>query len=158
MAKSNNLQSHNAPILLVRKISPKTLCGKLPKPTQTIHLYDVYGTVTAYEKGEVIFGSGKDARKNVFYKFRGSFVAVRPDGARAVCSVAFFNAPVDSIIVTALESGNVQAMNVAIRVSIDPSDNSPVGYTYRSEVIPGKEKLSDLIPAVDMLALPPSDQ
>lgn len=106
----------------IRKITPKTVMGKIVAPekgSKPVFQYAVYGTADAVKQGESNYGT--------WFAFTGNFEANRHDGEIFRASVLFLPEPLQSILIDKLQDG--MSVDVAVAVLVKPSD-SPTGYEY----------------------------
>lgn len=130
MAKENGaaaaVESDADGATLVRKISPKTVIGKVKAPEKALRLYTVIGVSHG-----VKHGTGDNGP---WVAFLGSFEAVRAsDGAVFQAGQCFVPKAVEDLLVSTLthaQKGDATtAVEFAIEVGVKPSDVA-IGYEY----------------------------
>lgn len=135
---------------MLRKISAKTVCGKLPKPEKATPLFHLMGVCTGLRTGQSGYGE--------FVEFSGQFEALncRPGdenyNVRFISTRCFMPEPVESqlrMLLTnsaAQNSGEMKPVQFAFTVGYKPqSSDKPGGagyeYTVRSIVAPDSADL-----------------
>jgi hypothetical protein len=129
---------------LVRKLSPKTVCGKVKLPTKKGKGYDADGkeieidvpySATLYTVIGVSHGIKTGTGDNgPWVAFLGSFEATRhSDGAVFQAGQCFIPKAVEDLLVSAMRAGQKDdpqaSVQFAIEVGIKPADTA-VGYEY----------------------------
>lgn len=116
-----------AQVELVKKISTKTLCGKITRdmiPTKgTLYLFRIAGVAVGTKVGESTYGG--------FIGFRGNFKATKIDDGTVVrAAVAYLPGMATDLLLAAVE-GNESGSGVqfAFDVGIKAGD-TPTGYEY----------------------------
>lgn len=131
----------------IRKMTPATVLevgrgGKLPKPSKLTALYVVYGVA----EQAVVKPTAFDDVQKVIY---GKFEAIRPDlaigdnfkreSAKYTSDTLYLPEPYHTRIVGGLEpnkdTGEVRAVEFALKVSYKPNSDSPTGYEFVVEPV-----------------------
>lgn len=130
-------------VQLIRKISPKHVCGKIEVPDEETTLFTVYGIATRVRPFKSTYGEG--------YALVGNFEAVRAsDGVLFRAPQVFLPEPMHSMAVEQLKDGKIESVRFGIEVGIRPADNS-VGYEYVADNkmdVQANDQLIDLRKAI----------
>lgn len=112
-------------IEMIRKISPKTIVGRIEKPEKNTKIYTVYGKVTNVKTGESTYGP--------WLALVGEFEAVREsDGQVFVAPQAFLPEPVNGMIGNRfLGDSDTKLVEFVFDIYVKPSDRAGgTGYEY----------------------------
>lgn len=112
--------------IMLKKIAPRTVIGKIGKPEKATPLYTVGGIATGFVKGDSTYGP--------WTAFVGRFEGIRADdGAHFYGSKLFLHEPVQGMLLGALNrvspDGEAPTVKFAVSVSVIPADTK-VGYEY----------------------------
>jgi len=130
--------SENQTVTMARKLSTKTIgYGKTDiqkllaasGKAGSVHLYNVAGVAKGVEHGESAMGE--------WTRFKGDFVAIKPDGERIQSNKLHVAEPFQSALESAVtqvdpDTGElrVKAVEFAIEVHAKADETSATGYTY----------------------------
>lgn len=122
---------------LLRRLTAKTIIGKIERPSKDVDLYTIFGVANNSDVKESTFGPST--------RFLGNFRAVRAsDGKVFRGPTCYLPEPVSSMLKAALDgrhpeagTGEVKGIEFGFKVSITPADESvrksTTGYEYRTE-------------------------
>lgn len=119
---------------LLRKVSAKTVCGKIKRPEegQEIPLFRLMGSTDGVKTGESAYGP--------WFAFTGSFLAIRADGEEFGGSLAFIPEPVQGMIIGAIDNlAAGERVDFVVDVGLKHAENS-VGYEYTTEFVQEPEE------------------
>jgi hypothetical protein len=108
-------------VILKPKLSTKVIVGKVEKPEEETHLYNVYGIANSVITGESTFGA--------WVAFKGDFRAVDSDGNTYQAGKVFLPVVASNLLEAAVNSGDGIGVEFAFAISVAPADNA-VGYEY----------------------------
>ena len=118
---------------LIRKISPKNICGKLDKPEKATALYHVIGIASGTKTGNSDYGQ--------WIALKGQFEATNvATGEVSAAPICFLPEPLNSMIAAKLDEtdkdGNQvnSSVQFAVEVGYKPADNA-YGYEYTTKEI-----------------------
>lgn len=118
---------------LIRKISPKNICGKLEKPSKATALYHVIGIASSTKTGNSDYGQ--------WVALKGQFEATNlANGELSVAPICFLPEPLNSMIAAKLDETDQEGNQVntsvqfAVEVGYKPADNA-YGYEYTTKEI-----------------------
>ena len=118
---------------LIRKISAKSVCGRIEAPKKAVKLFTVFGIATKVKTGQSDYGP--------WTALVGQFEAVNAEtGEIFQAPQCFLPDPMNSMIAEQLEEcdedGNrvTQSVQFSVDVGIKPSD-VPVGYEYTTKTV-----------------------
>lgn len=134
----------NGAMNIVRKLSPKTICGTIEKPEKQVHLFTVSGIAQDTKEKETNFGPST--------ALLGKFLATRADGAEFSAATLYLPEPMNSHIANAVKSAQSQYLaeadgggkpalpmvQFALRISVKPQADQTRGgrgYEYVTEAI-----------------------
>lgn len=106
----------------VKKLSTKSIMGKITPPTETFEAYQIFGTVNKVRTDEGTYGT--------FNELQGSFAAVNvTTGEEFRAGKCFLPEVAENIILPAVqeEKGPVE---FAFVISLKPNDAAAVGYEF----------------------------
>ena len=116
---------------LIRKISAKSVCGKIEVPKKATRLFSVFGQATKTKSGTTDYGA--------WTALVGRFEAVNIEtGEVFQAPQCFLPEPLNTMIAEALqetdEDGNRvnDAIGFSVEVGVKPSD-VPIGYEYTTK-------------------------
>lgn len=133
----------------VKKLSAKTIVGRIDVPEKATPLFRVYGQVDGVKSGTGMHG--------VWNAFLGAFEAVRLDTGEVFQGTQCFlpNQLTDLLVSQVNRLGETGSVEFAVEVGVKPSD-SPIGYEYtvKNLIKPtGGDPLAALRDKVQTLAL-----
>lgn len=110
---------------ILRKITVKTVCGKQAAPEDHKDLMTIIGIASGTRSGESNYGP--------WVSFTGHFEATNIETGEVFTSMqAFLPEPIQSALESRLTSGDVESVEVALKIGIRPSD-AAIGYEYVTE-------------------------
>ena len=118
---------------LIRKISAKSVCGKVEKPKKATPLFIVFGIASKTKAGNSDFGP--------WTALLGQFEATNLEtGEVFQAPQCFLPEPMNSLIATQLEAtdeeGNreVNSVQFSVEVGVKPNE-TPIGYEYTTKTV-----------------------
>lgn len=139
-------------VSFLKKLSAKTIMGKIRAPEKATGLYRIFGQVTGVRSGT--------GDNGVWNAFLGAFEAHRMDtGEVFQGSQCFLPSGISELLVAqvrkATDNNDTASIEFAIEVGVKPTD-TPIGYEYtvKNLIKPtGGDPLAALRGKVDQLAL-----
>jgi len=118
------------PPQLVKKISAKTVCSKIDKPTEPVALFNLYGVAHGIKTGDSQYGA--------WTAFIGNFEALNlKTGERFLSGAAFVPGVVEQLLLSGLTAAQEADANAsiqfALQIGVKPamgSKPSTTGYEY----------------------------
>lgn len=130
---------------LLRKLSAKTIIGKIDPPEDAVDLFTIYGSATDVKSGESAYGQ--------WDCLVGKFEAVKMDTGEMFASMqCFLPEPMGSMLVNRvreLEDG--EKVEFAVVIGVKPCDRGSTGYEYTCKPVVEPEATSELSALRDLV-------
>lgn len=112
---------------LIRKISAKTVVGKIQKPEKATSLFHVFGIARSVRTGESNYGP--------WVALIGQFEATNLEtGETFVAPQCFLPEPIGSMMAAQVQNEDTESVQFGLEVGIKPADTA-VGYEYTSKAL-----------------------
>lgn len=112
---------------LIRKISAKTVIGKIEKPEKAKPLFHVYGIARGVRTGESTYGP--------WVALIGQFEAVNLEsGETYQAPQCFLPEPIGSMMAAQVQDDDTESVQFGLEVGIKPADTA-TGYEYTSKAL-----------------------